>query len=35
MLKKTYESFLNWSDDDTNNKAEHIHDSSFFLTTHK
>ena len=29
MLKKTDPSFLNSSDDDTNNKAEHIHDSSF------
>ena len=35
MLKKTDVSFLNWSDDDANNKAERIHDISFFLTTNK
>ena len=36
MLRKTEVSFLNWRDDDTNNnKAEHLHDFSFFLTTHK
>ena len=35
MLRKTDVSFLNWSADDTSNKAEHIHDFSSFLTTYK
>lgn len=35
MLTKTDVSYLNWCDNDTNNKAEHIHNFSFFLTSHK